>query len=298
MTAATPTLLITGASGHMGRVVLDTLLELKAGPLIATTRTPASLSSYAAKGVDVRAADFDRPETLAAAFRGATRALLISTDALDRPGRRVEQHRNAIRAFEAAGVSTVVYTSLPNPGPGSPVTIAPDHHHTEMALQESKLEYTVLRNNLYADLLLQSLPGAVASGLLVDARGTGATAYVTRFDCARTAAHALHRGTPGRHVFDVTGPEAVTSAQLASLVGELVGKPITHRSVPADALIAGMVSHGLPPPVAQLLASFDAAIAKGDLKNVSNTVATLTGRPPQSVATFLAANKAALLGTK
>ncbi len=295
--ATAPSLLVTGASGQLGRRVVELLLEKQAGPIVATTRNPAGQGALAARGVEVRRADFDDEASLVQAFRGAGRALLISTDALDRPGRRLAQHQRAVRALAAAGVKHVVYTSLPNPV-GSLVTIAGDHAGTEAALVESGLEYTILRNNLYTDLLLQSLPAAVSSGQLVDARGDGATAYVTREDCARAAAAVLaDREATGRRTFDVTGPEALTGDQLAAIISEVAGRPIAHVSVPKDALIRGMIEHGLPQPVAELYASFDAGIARGDLSAATDTVARLTGRPPQSVRDFLRAHRAALVAS-
>ncbi len=286
-------ILVTGASGHFGRRALELLLDQGAGPLIATTRNPDGLAGFAARGVTVRRADFDDPASLPAAFAGAERVLLISTDALDRPGRRLAQHQAAVRAFEAAGATHAVYISIPD-APTTPVAIAPDHAGTEAALAASKLDFTILRNNLYADLLLMYLAPAIASGTYIDSRGTGAAAWVTREDCVRTAVAAVSQPTGGRHTFDVTGPAAVTSDQVAAITSELVGKPITHVSVPVDQLIAGMVEHGLPRPVAEIYASFDVAIAAGALARVTDTVARLTGRPPQSVGEFLRANRAKL----
>src|SRR5262249_19713219 len=138
------TLLVTGASGHLGRRVLELLLEAGAGQIIAATRTPEKLADFAQRGVVVRHADFDDPASLAEAFKGAERLLLISTDAIGTPGLRIQQHTNAIKAAEEAGVSHVVYTSLINPEPGTPIAIAPDHYGTEQALAQSKLGFTVL----------------------------------------------------------------------------------------------------------------------------------------------------------
>lgn len=287
----TSTLLVTGATGKLGRQVVELLLERNAGPIIATTRTPEKLWDFKKRGVDVRAADFEDEASLVAAFKGADRALLISTDAL---GKRLSQHARAIRVFEKSGVKHVLYTSLPN-AEKSVVSIAPDHAGTEAALAATKLDFTILRNNLYLDLALFTLKGAVAAGQIVDARGSGATAFVTREDCARAAAAALaDRSAAGRRTLDVTGPEAVTSDQLAAIVSEIVGKVVAHVSVPVEALVKGMMEHGLPKPMADLYGSFDLAISKGELANATKTVATLTGKPPQSVRDFLTANRAAL----
>jgi NAD(P)H dehydrogenase (quinone) len=291
----TTPLLVTGASGHLGRRVLELLLERDAGPIIATTRSPASLAGFASRGIEVRRADFEDDASMTTGFAGAKRALLISTDAFDRPGRRIAQHRSAIAAFERAGVEHVVYTSMPNPT-DTPVTIAPDHAATEAALAASKkLAFTILRNHLYTDLLLLALPPAIASGALISAKGTGAIAYVTRDDCARAAAAALASGARGRTTLDVSGPEAVTADQVAAIATELTGRPVVHTSVPVPALIEGMVGHGLPRPMAELLASFDAATAKGDYQHVTGTVEQLSGSKPTSVAAFLRANRTALL---
>lgn len=289
-------LLVTGASGQLGRRVVELLLEQHRGPLVALTRRPEALADLAARSVEVRNADFEREGELAAAFRGAGRVLLISTDAIDRPGRRVAQHRAAVRALVAAGVEHVVYTSLPNPHAGSPITIAPDHRETEAALADTSLDLTILRNNCYADFLLATLPAAVASGKLIDARAHGAAAFVTRDDCARAAAAALAADTTDRRTVDVTGPAALTSDEVAAIAAEVTGRPVVHVSVPPDALVGGMIEHGVPPPMAELYASFDVAIARGELSKVTRTVDELTGRPPRSVRDFLVEHRAALSG--
>lgn len=296
MSRSRTSLLVTGASGQLGRRVVELLLEADRGPIVALTRRPDALADLAARGVEVRGADFEREAELVAAFRGAGRVLLVSTDALDRPGRRVAQHRAAIRALVAAGARHVVYTSLANPHPGSPVTIAPDHRETEAALADTSLDLTILRNNLYTDLLLATLPAAVASGKLVDARERGAAAFVTREDCARAAAAALAADTTGRRTVDVTGPAALTSVEVAAIAAEVAGRPVVHLSVAPEALVAGMVEHGVPRAVAELYASFDVAIARGELAAVTGAVGELTGRPPRSVRDFLVEHRAALLG--
>jgi NAD(P)H dehydrogenase (quinone) len=288
-----PTLLVSGAAGQLGRRVLELLLDAPgARTILATTRRPAALADLAARGVEVRLADFDAPADLPAAFAGAGRALLISTDALDRPGRRIEQHGAAIAALERAGVAHVVYTSAPvAPSLGQ---ISDDHRGTEAALVRSTLDHTILRNQLYADFLLSSLAGAVATGQLADARGTGAAAWVTREDCARAAAAALLDGVTGRRTFDITGPALLSSPEVARLAAELTGRPVVHAPISIEAKVAGLVAHGVPAPLAQIYAAFDTAIARGELAVTSDAVHQLTGRPPQSLQAFLAANRAAL----
>jgi NAD(P)H dehydrogenase (quinone) len=291
------TLLVTGASGHLGRRVLELLLAdpRNAGRrLIALTRTPDKLSEFAAKGIEVRAASFDDATSLANGFRGAERALVISTDALDRPGRRLEQHENAVQAAKASGVEHLVYTSLTHCEPSSLVTLAPDHWSTESMLRESEIPYTVLRNNMYTDYLLMGLPYAVKSGKIVNSYGTGKVSYVTREDCARAAALALAGNFQGRVVLDITGPKAITQAELAAIVSEIVGKPIEYAAVNAATAVANNVGAGLPPAVAELLVSFESSALAGQLAVESSSVQDLTGSAPSSVKQFLSAQRAAL----
>ncbi|TQF10554.1 SDR family oxidoreductase [Myxococcus llanfairpwllgwyngyllgogerychwyrndrobwllllantysiliogogogochensis] len=287
-------LLVTGASGHLGRRVVELLLESHKGSLIVTTREPSKLSDLAARGVVVRKADFDDAKSLDTAFAGAERLLLISTDSLDVPGRRITQHQNALDAALRVGVRHIVYTSLTRPEPDSPITLAKDHWATEQALAKSGLSYTVLRNNIYADMLLNSLPQAIATGQLVAATGTGSTAFITREDCARIAVAALRSTFDGKRTMEVTGPSAVSHAELARLAGELSGRPVQFVPVDAASLKAGMVAHGLPAPLAEVYASFDVAVAEGRMGEATGSVAELTGKAPTSVASFLTSHRETL----
>jgi NAD(P)H dehydrogenase (quinone) len=157
------TLFVTGASGHLGRRVVELLLEKDAGKIVAGTRKPEKLADLEARGVVVRQADFEDPQGLEAALAGVDRVLIISTDAIDRPGRRLAQHRAAVAAAVSAGVKHAVYTSMPNPET-SPVVFAPDHLGTEQALKASGVSHMILRMCWYADFLIPTLAPAVASG--------------------------------------------------------------------------------------------------------------------------------------
>jgi NAD(P)H dehydrogenase (quinone) len=290
-------LLVTGASGHLGRRVVELLLEnprAKGRRLIAVTRSPEKLAELAARGVEVVAGDFDHPSTLQAAFAGVERALIISTDALDRPGRRLEQHLAAVNAAREAGVKHIVYTSLTNPGPESAITLAPDHWGTELAIRESGMSYTVLRNNMYTDYLLMSLPHAVSAGKLVNSYASGAVSYVTREDCAQAAAAALSQSFDGKAVLDITGPAAITQAELAAIVSEATAKPVEYVAVSPETATQNLQGAGVPLPIARLLVSFEVAGTRGQLAIASSAVRELTGKAAQSVRDFLNANRAAL----
>lgn len=286
-----PTVLVTGASGTLGQLVLQTLIGEGKTNIVGATRNPEKLKAFADQGVEVRAADFNAPEGLAAAFKGVDRLLLISTDAL---GTRVAQHRAAIRAAEAAGVQHVLYLSAPAPRPTPEPTLISDHFWTEQALAQSSLDWTFLRDHLYTNLLLMGLPHAIQTGKLITATGTGGRAYVTREDCARAAAAALTGGTKGKTILDITGPAAVTQAELAALATELTGKPVVHIPVDAPGLYAGLTAAGLPAGLAAGLVDFDTDAAQGYHAIVTSAVKDLTGREPTTVREFLTANRAAL----
>lgn len=289
-------LLVTGASGHLGQRVLAHLLDtlkVPASRIVAGTRKPESLAAFAAKGVEVRALDFEKPETLAAAFKGVDRALVISTDALDRPGRRYEQHSAAIKAAEAAGVKHVLYTSMPDPA-ASLVMIAPDHDKTEKALAASKLSgWTVLRNHWYMENLLMGVPQALAGGQWYTAAGEGRIAYISRDDLGRAAATALAGNDNGKNTYTLSGAQAFTTAELAQAISAAVNKPLAVVQVPVEGLIEGMVGAGLPQPVAAIFASFDTNTAAGGVAKVTGDYKKITGSEPQSFSAWLQANKGA-----
>jgi NAD(P)H dehydrogenase (quinone) len=291
--------LVTGASGHLGQLVISNLLEthkIPASKIIATTRKPETLATLKAKGVDVRAADFDDTATLVKAFKGATRLLLISTDAMDRPGHRLEQHKNAIAAAEKAGVEHVLYTSMPKPET-SAVLFAPDHVGTEKALATSGLKgWTILRNNWYFENLFYSLPSAIKSGTWYTAAGEGKIAHIAREDLARAAAAALASDKGGKTTYTLTGAQEYTTGEIAKLVSDAVGKPIAVVQVPLEGLVQGMVGAGFPEPVARVFGSFDTNTAQGGLSGVTGDYKKLTGNDTTPFASWLAKNKQAFLG--
>jgi NAD(P)H dehydrogenase (quinone) len=292
-------LLITGASGPFGQRALHHLLNtlnVPASNIIAISRKPEALAGWAAQGVTVRAGDFEDAASLAAAFAGAERLLLISTDAVDRPGRRIAQHKAAVDAAVTAGVKHVVYTSMPRPE-GSPILIAPDHAATEAALAASTLPgWTVLRNHWYFENLLASLPHVVASGQWFTAAGDGKIANIARDDLARAAAVALAGTAEGKTTLTLGGDTPRTTAEIAALVSEVTGKPIQVIQISVEDLVKGIVGAGLPEPIARLIASFDTNTAAGRAGDVTGDFRALTGVDPLPFEQWLATNQAALLG--
>ncbi|WP_141015140.1 NAD(P)H-binding protein [Nocardioides sambongensis] len=281
------TIAVTGASGQLGRLVADQLLAtIDPAEVVLLTRDPANLADYAERGASVRAADFGRPDGLAEALAGVERMLLISTDAV---GARLEGHLAAIDAAAAAGVQHVAYTSVPEPTSDNPAAVVPDHAATEEALRASGMAWTMLRNNLYAEMQLDTVAQAAASGQLITNTGDAGAAYVTRADCAAVAVGVLtgegHRGKE----YDVTGPAAVTASDLAGLASEQAGRAVEVVVVDDNVYGDGLVAGGLPAAWAPMLTSFGAAIRLGKLSRVTDVVQTVGGRAPTSLAALLSA---------
>jgi NAD(P)H dehydrogenase (quinone) len=291
------TVLVTGASGQLGRAVLSHLLDtLKVDParVVATSRKVEALSEVAARGVTVRAGDFDDPASLDRAFAGVSRLLLISTDSLE-GNRRLSQHLKAVEAAGRAGVKHVVYTSLPE-AERSAVSFAPDHAGTEQALFESPIPgLTVLRNSWYCENLNLAIPGILKTGRWFSAAGDGAIAYIARADLALAAAHALIGEASGRTTLTLTGERAYSTTEVASLISTKTGRPIEVVPVSIADLTKGLVGAGFPEPVARVFASFDAAAAAGHLGVVTKDFEGLTGVRPQSFESWVESNAAALL---
>jgi NAD(P)H dehydrogenase (quinone) len=274
-------LVVSGASGHLGRGVAEHLLDSAgADRLLLLTRTPERLGDLAARGAQVRHADLDDPATLDAALEGGRRMLLVSTDALDR---RVLQHRAAIEAAARAGIEHVIYTSVVSCEPSNPAAVVETHRQTEEDLRSSGLAWTLLRNNLYAEFQAPEAEEAAAGGELVHNRGGGAAAYVSRVDCAAAAAAVLGGDGHAGQTYDVTGPQSLAADDLAAIYAELSGRPVRAVAIDDEALIARMTGGATDGHLAygaQLVASFGRAIREGCFARVSDAVEVLTGRPP------------------
>jgi NAD(P)H dehydrogenase (quinone) len=284
-------LVITGASGQLARRAAELVLAAVAPrDLILTTRTPATLASFAARGVVVRHADFADLGSLRAAFAGGERLLLVSATDLRE---RVAQHQAAIDAAKTAGVRHVIYTSGLKPEPPNPAVVAPSHFATEQALARGGLDWTILRNSLYADYQLPEAKGAIETGELVHNRGRGVTAYVAREDCARAAAAVLLQAGHASAVYEITGSEAFSADDLAALYGEIGGRAVRARALDDAAFIATLVGDAKGDDHlrygAELVASFGRSIREGYMASCTDAVAMLTGRAPLTLRQVLVA---------
>ena len=283
------TIVITGASGQLGRLVAERVLErTEPNQVVLVTRDPSRLADLAARGTQVRAGDFGEPASLAGAFEGVEKALIISTHEI---GARVPGHKAAIDAAAAAGAASITYTSSINPSHSNPIVVAPDHRETEEHLRAAGTGWTMLRNSIYADMLLQAAGPALATGRHVHNEGDGRVSYVARADCAAAAAAVLTSDGHDGKMYDVTGPDALSAADVAALFAELAGRPVEPLAVDDDAYVAGLVEHAqLPEPLARGLATFGIGARRGYSAPVSDTVRDLTGVAPASVREVLAAH--------
>jgi NAD(P)H dehydrogenase (quinone) len=285
-----PTLFISGAGGKLGRLVVEQLLARGyQGKIIAGTRDPGKLADL--KGVEVRQADFTDEDGLVKALAGVDKMLLISTDAL---GTRLAHHKTAVAAAKRAGIKEIAYTSMPAPEAPSAITFAPEHLGTEEAVKASGIPYTILRMTWYTENLLGSLAPVLATGKWYTSSAGGRTGYVSRLDCAKAAAGALLVPASNR-TYTVTGPAAVSNADVAVIATKLTGKPIEVVEVDDAALAAGAKAAGVPDFVVDnFIVSFDRNTREGKVNFATDAVETLWGEKPQSVEAFLTANKAAL----
>lgn len=277
---------VTAATGQLGRLVIDALLREKPGqPLIAAVRDPAKAQDIAGRGVEIRLADYDRPETLVSAFKGVDRLLLISSNVI---GQRAPQHEAAIRAAKQAGVGLIVYTSLLH-ADVSPMTLTDEHKQTEAFLKASGVPHIILRNGWYTENDTGSLPAALAHGAYIGASGQGRISFAARADYAQAAARVLlGAGKPG-DVFELAGDQGVTLAELAAETARQSGKPVAYADMPEAEYAAALRSFGLPDALAAILADSSAKAANGALFDDSRTLSRLIGRPTTPVRDTIAA---------
>ncbi|HEX4676485.1 MAG TPA: NAD(P)H-binding protein, partial [Steroidobacteraceae bacterium] len=237
---------VTGASGAFGRMVTELLLQnTPPSELILVTRKPEALAHLAARGAQVRYGDFDDGDSLAAAFAGGERMLLIST--LDVGERRRRQHTAAVNAAVAAGVQHIAYTSSVGIHPRSPAFVVADHLHTEELLRRCGVAFTILRDSQYAEVVATMIaPQALASGKWVTSAGEGCMAFVSKKDCVAVAAAVLSTAGHEGAVYEITGPELLSFRDAAALAAEISGRPIEYVVVSHEEKQATFDAAGIP----------------------------------------------------
>lgn len=277
---------VTAATGQLGRKVVEFLLgKVAPSELVLGVRNLEKAQEFVQKGLIVREADYDRPETLEKAFEGVRKLLLISSPSV---GRRVEQHRNVIEAAKRSGVETIVYTSALHADRSRLGVIAEEHRQTEAMIKSSGLDYTILRNGWYVENYEPMIKAALAKGELLGSAGEGKISAAPRIDYAEAAAVVLTSEGHSGKIYELAGDEAFTMAELAGEISRLTGREIPYRNVSPEDYARWLVSCGFPEPMARFLASLEEAIAQGDLFDDSHQMSQLLGRPTTSWRKFMA----------
>ncbi|MRG60008.1 NAD(P)H-binding protein [Agromyces sp. CFH 90414] len=275
------TVLVTAASGHLGRLVVEALLArgTARAEILATARDIAKLADLADRGVHTATLDYDRPDTIAAALEGVDAVLLVSGSV---PGARVEGHRNVVEAAAAAGVAKLVYTSAPH-ATTADFALAADHRATEELIAASGVPAVIVRNNWYTENYVQDVADAAESGVIAKAAGDGRVASATRADLAEGAAVVLLEDGHLGSVYEFTGETAWDFDELAAVASELTGRDVAYRRLTVDELAASLESAGLDAGTAGFVAGIDEAIGRGVLADAQPTLARLIGRPTTSL---------------
>lgn len=277
------TIAITGATGQLGRLVIE---KLKAHALtsqvVALVRNPAKATDL---GVEVREADYAQPATLGAALAGVDKLLLISSSEV---GQRTQQHHNVIEAAKRAGMRHIIYTSVLH-ADTSALSLAEEHRATEAELKAAGIAYTLLRNGWYTENYTGSVQGAVAGGAFIGSAKDGRIASATRADFADAAVAVLTGEGHEDRTYELAGDTAYTLTELAAEISRQTGKDIPYRDLPVAEYAAALAGFGIPEGFAQGLASWDADAAAGALFDDSRQLSGLIGRPTTPLSTAVAA---------
>ncbi len=273
-------MLVTGATGKLGTKVVEALLKsVPADQLVVSVRNPEKAEGWRARGVEIRHGDFDRPETLDSAFAGIDRLLIISADGDNET--RIRQHTNAVAAAARAKVGFIAYTSLGNASK-SPLLLAPPHRATEEAIIKTGIPYSFLRNNWYLENEIASIQGVMAGAPWVTSAGSGKVGWALRQDYAEAAAAVLAGSGHENTVYELSG-KPLTQEELASAVGEALGKEVPVQQVDDAAYADIMKGAGVPEFIIPFLVGIQAGIREGALDIESGDFEKLLGRPATPV---------------
>lgn len=269
-------ILVTGATGKLGRKVAETLLgTVPAEQLAVSVRDPQKAEDLRARGVDVRQGNFDHPETLATAFAGVDRLLLISADGDNET--RIRQHGNAVEAAQRAGVGFIAYTSLAN-AMESPIFLAPTHRATEEAIRKTGIPYAFLRNNWYLENEISGIQGVMAGAPWVTSAGSGKVGWALQQDYAEAAAAVLTGSGHENKIYELSG-KLLTQEELASALGAVLGKEVPVQQVDDAAYAEIMKGAGVPDFVIPMLVGIQEGIRSGALEVESGDFEKLLDRP-------------------
>lgn len=283
-------ILVTGASGQLGHLVINALLiNFPASQIVAGARNTAKAEDLVRLGVEVREVDYEKPETLESAFSDIERLLLISSSEV---GKRTSQHEAVIEAAKKAKIRLLAYTSLLN-ADTSILGLAEEHRKTEQAIKESGVPYVILRNGWYTENYAASVPMAVEQGVLLGCAKEGKVSSAARRDYAEAAATVLVAGEEqAGKIYELAGDNAYTLSEFASEIARQAGKSIEYKDMPEDDYRNILLDAGLPESLAALLADSDAGASKGALFEGSKSLSQLIGRSTTPVAEVIASTLA------
>ncbi|MCF0089031.1 MULTISPECIES: SDR family oxidoreductase [Streptomyces] len=277
-------IVVTGATGHLGRLVVEQLLEkVPAGQVTAVVRDESRAADLAARGVRLAVADYNAPETFDGLFSAGDKVLLISGNEFAKG--RVQQHKVVIEAARAAGVALLAYTSAPA---SLTASLADDHRGTEEALLASGLPYALLRNGWYHENYTEQLGTVLEHGAVVAAAGEGRLSSAARADYAAAAVAVLTGEGHENKTYELGGDEAWGFAEYAAEISRQTGKEIRYTPVSTEQYAAILTGAGVPGPFAEMLANVDAAIAEGELEVTTGDLSRLAGRPTTPLADAIA----------
>lgn len=276
-------LAVTGATGQLGHLVVDALLEkVPAAEIVAIGRNAEKATDLVNRGVTFRQADYDQPATLGPALKDVSKLLLISSSEL---GQRVQQHEAVIAAAKAAGVELIAYTSILH-ADTSPIGLAAEHRATEDALSNSGVPFVLLRNGWYSENYAAAVPTALQYGL-IGCAGEGRISAAARADFAAAGACVLLEDGQAGRVYELAGDQAFTMSELAAEISKQSGREVTYTNLSQTEHEAALVEAGLPEAIAAMLANADAGIAKGALYDDSHQLSALIGRPTTPIASVV-----------
>jgi NAD(P)H dehydrogenase (quinone) len=271
------TIVVTGATGHLGHLIVESLLARGAEParIVAAGRQVDKLAGLAARGVTTAQIDYSDEASLAAAFAGADTVMLVSGSEV---GQRVAQHSAVIAAAKAAGVARIVYTSAPH-ADSSALILAPEHKATEELIRASGLNFTLLRNGWYSENYLGVLEQAEVSGEIVASVGDGRVASASRADYADAAAAVLLGEGHDGAVYELSGDVAWNFDDLAAASSDILGREIVFHALSTEEHAAALTAAGLPAPTVDFVVGLDTNIRDGLLAETSGDLSRLIGRP-------------------
>lgn len=267
---------VTGATGHLGQLVVSELIKKGTAPenIIAVVRDEAKAADLKAKGVQVRVANYSKPETLEKVFQGVEKVLLISGNEV---GQRLPQHTNVVQAAKKANVKLIAYTSILK-ADSSKMILAQEHLATENVIRESGLKYAILRNGWYIENYTEQFANVLASGVILGAAKEGKVSAATRADYAAAAAAVLVAPIKDSAVYELAG-HGFTLKELAAVTAKASGKAIEYKDLPANEYEKTLASFGVPAGFAHVLADSDEGAERGDLYSDRKDLEQLIGRP-------------------